>query len=96
MPRYLIERHIPGAGELREAQLREIAAKSKCALEQLPGYIWHETLVTADRMFCIHEAPSEQVVREHSRRGGFPIAAITEIRSVFGPQSAATPAHAAR
>jgi hypothetical protein len=54
-------------------------------MEHLPGYAWHESYVFGDRVLCVHEAQSEQQIREHSRRGGFPIDRITPIASTFGP-----------
>lgn len=88
MARYLIERHIPGASALTQEQLQKIAEKSLCAMEHLNGYTWLHTYVAGDRLLCVHEAPSEDIIREHSRRGGFPIERITEIATVFGPETA--------
>ena len=95
MPQYLIERHLPGAAGLSAEQLSDIARKSVCAMKHLPGYRWEHTSVAGDRLYCVHEASSEEAVREHSRRGGFPILHITEIAATFGPQDAETVATAA-
>lgn len=88
MPQFLIERHVPGAAGLTQQQLHDIASKSVCAMEHLRGYRWIHTYVAGDRLYCIHEAPNEETVREHSRRGGFPITSITPITNTFGPEHA--------
>jgi hypothetical protein len=88
MPQFLIERHVPGAAGLTQQQLQDIATQSMCAMEHLNGYRWIHTYVAGDRLLCVHEAPSEDAVREHSRHGGFPITSITPIASVFGPEHA--------
>ena len=92
MPQFLIERHVPGAAGLTTKQLEDIATKSTCAMEHLRGYKWIHTYAAGDKLYCVHEAPSEEIVREHSRRGGFPVTNITPIASVFGPQNAKKPA----
>lgn len=88
MPKFLIERQVPGAAGLTPQQLQDIATKSTCAMDHLRGYTWHHTYVAGDKLYCVHEAPSEELIREHSRRGGFPITSITPIATVFGPQNA--------
>ena len=94
MPRYLIEREVPGASLLTPEQFRDIARRSNCAIEHLPGYVWEQSYVVGDRFYCVHSAPNENVVREHARRGGFPIAKITPIAAVISPQTAGTAAAA--
>jgi hypothetical protein len=88
MPQFLIERDLPGAAGLTPRQLRDIAQKSTCAMANLTDYRWIHTYVAGDKLYCVHEAPSEDAVREHSRRGGFPVTSITPIAAVFGPQHA--------
>lgn len=86
MPRYLIEREVPGAGQLSPAELRGIAAKSCTVLRELgPGIQWVESYVTDDRITCVYIAPNAEVIREHARRGGFPADAVRQIRSVIDP-----------
>jgi hypothetical protein len=90
MRRYLIERQIPGAGNLTPDELSGIAARSNGVLAALgPGIRWLESYVTDDRITCVYEAASEAIVREHAARGGFPVTRISEIRSVIDPSTAA-------
>jgi hypothetical protein len=89
MPKYIIERTIPGAGALSPDQLADIAKKSVSVLQQMgPDYRWHHSYVTGGKFFCVHEAESEHAIREHSRRGGFPVDRIDEIVEVVGPSTA--------
>ena len=88
MPKYLIERTIKGANHLPAEKLQAIAQASICAMEHLPGYIWHQSFVAGDKFFCVHEASDENAIREHARRGGFPVDRITEIAAVIGPATA--------
>jgi Nickel responsive protein SCO4226-like len=89
MKRYLIEREIPGASQLSEAKLAEIAAKSNDVVASLGvPYRWITSYVAGDKIYCVHEAEDEDVIREHARRGGFPANAITEVANEFGPQTA--------
>jgi hypothetical protein len=90
MPKYLIERELPGAGNLSEADLQGIAAKSCSVLQSElgTGYHWVQSFVTADKIYCVHIAPDEQTVREHARRGGFPADRIVEVTSVIDPTTA--------
>lgn len=89
MPKFLIERDVPGAGELSQAALADLSRKSRCALEHMgPEYHWLHSYVAGDKFFCIHVAPSEQAIREHSRRGGFPVGRIVEVKTVIDPATA--------
>ena len=73
MPKYVIERELPGAGKLSKDQLRAISQKSCGVLNDLgPQIQWIESYVTDDKIYCIYRAPNEEMVREHARRGGFP------------------------
>lgn len=88
MPRYLIERNMPGVGSLSSRQLRDASRTSCGVLRELSGVQWIESFVTGDRMYCVYIAASESLVREHARRGGFPADRISEVRTVIGPTTA--------
>lgn len=89
MRTYLIERQIPGAGKLGAAELQAIAQKSCDVLDALgPTIRWRHSYVTADTVFCIYEAANEELVREHSRRGGFPADRVLPIANVMSPATA--------
>ncbi|WP_260751190.1 DUF4242 domain-containing protein [Mycobacterium sp. SMC-8] len=89
MSRFLIERNIPGASELTEEQLAEIARKSNAAMQSLGvPYRWITSYVAGDKVYCIHEADDEDAVREHARRGGFPADVVVPVSNEFGPQTA--------
>ena len=88
MPRYLIERQLPGAGDLSSNDLQNIAKKSCDVLQNLgPQIQWVHSYVTDDKITCIYLAPNEQIIREHASRGGFPVTKISEIRAVIAPQT---------
>jgi len=90
MKRFLIEREIPGAGELTDEQLAEIATKSNNVVASLGvPYRWITSYVAGDKIFCVHEAEDEDTIREHARRGGFPANTVTEIANEFGAHSGA-------
>jgi len=87
VPKYVIEREIPGAGSLTDEQLREITRRSCCVIEEMgPGIQWIESHVTDDRIYCVYVADSEELIREHGRRGGFPVTRVSEVRAVIGPR----------
>lgn len=89
MPKYLIERTIPGAGQLDAAQLQAISQKSCCVLQGLgPAIQWVQSYVTDDKVFCIYIAPNEELIREHASQGGFPVDSIRAIRTVIDPATA--------
>ena len=84
MPKYLIERHIPGAGNLTTDDLAGIARTSNSVLEELgAGVQWVHSHVTGDRITCVYIAPNAELVREHARRGGFPADRVDEIVETF-------------
>ena len=86
MPKYLIEREIPGAGNLTPDQLHAISQKSCSVLSGLgPQIQWLESYVTGDKIYCVYIAPNEAMVREHAQRGGFPANRIAEIKSIIDP-----------
>jgi hypothetical protein len=89
MPKYVIEREIPGAGKLSPEQLRGISQKSCGVLRGMgPQIQWVESFVTGDKIYCVYIAPSEEQVREHARQGGFPANRVSEVTSVIGPTTA--------
>ena len=80
MPRYLIERDIPGVGDFSAADLRGISRKSRDVLQDMgPNIQWVHSYVTGDRIYCVYVAASEELIREHARRGGFPADRVFEI-----------------
>ncbi|HEY4332747.1 MAG TPA: DUF4242 domain-containing protein [Ilumatobacteraceae bacterium] len=90
MQRFLIERQIPGASNLTTAELAEIAKASNEVVAGLDTpYTWITSYVAGDKIYCVHEAESAEVVMEHARRGGFPANLVVSVANEFGPQSAA-------
>jgi hypothetical protein len=90
MKRFMIEREIPGAGDLSTAQLAEIAKASNAVVEDLGvPYTWVNSYVAGDKIYCVHETEDVDVVLEHARRGGFPANTVSVVANEFGPQSAA-------
>lgn len=85
LKRYVIERHIPGAGMLSPAQLGEVAKTSNAALAKLSGVQWQHSYVTKDGTVCIYLAENEAAIREHARLSGFPANRITEVTGVIDP-----------
>jgi hypothetical protein len=84
MKTFIIEREIPGASELTEDELRGITATSNDAVDSLgKPYQWLHSYVAGDKVYCVHQAESAEVVREHARIGGFPANSVTEVASVF-------------
>jgi len=89
MPKYVIEREIPGAGDLSPAQLQAISQKSCGVLNNLgPQIQWIESYVTDDKIYCIYRAPNEAMVREHAAQGGFPANRVSEVKSIIDPTTA--------
>ncbi len=89
MPKYLIERNIPGAGRLSAEELRGISQKSCSVLSGLgPQIQWVHSYVTADKITCVYIAPNEAMVREHARQGGFPADRVLEVRTIIDPTTA--------
>jgi len=92
MPKFVIERELPGAGKLSEEQLRAISQKSCAVLSNLgPSIQWLESFVTDDKIYCVYIAPNEQMVREHAEQGGFPANRVSEVRNVISPLTAELP-----
>lgn len=89
MPKYVIEREIPGAGNLTAEQLNGISQKSCGVLRGMgPQIQWLESYVTADKIYCVYIAPDEESVREHARQGGFPANRVSEVKSIIDPTTA--------
>ncbi len=89
MPRYLIERDIQGAGLMTAAELKTVSHTSRRVLEDLgPQIQWEHSYVTDDRIYCVYRAPSEDLVLEHARRGGFPVDRISMVAQVIDPLTA--------
>jgi len=89
MPKYVIEREIPGAGNLSPQELQAVSQKSCTVLQNLgPQIQWVESYVTADKIYCVYIAPSEDMIRSHAQQGGFPANRISEIKSVIDPTTA--------
>jgi hypothetical protein len=89
MPRFVIERSLPGAGKLPPAELQAISQKSCGVLQAMgPKIQWVQSYVTDDKIYCVYLAPDEQAVRQHAQRGGFPADVVARVRSVIDPTSA--------
>jgi hypothetical protein len=89
MPKYLIERSVPGAGDLPISQLREVSQKSCSILHAMgPQIQWVHSYVTGDKLYCVYIAPDEETVREHARRGDFPADRVSEIKTMIDPTTA--------
>jgi cell division inhibitor SulA len=89
MPKYVIEREIPGAGNMSPQELQSVSQKSCSVLQNLgPQIQWLHSYVTGDKIYCIYIAPSEEMVREHAQQGGFPANRISEIKTVIDPTTA--------
>ena len=88
MPKYVIEREIPGAGKLSAAELQGIAQKSCSVLRNMgPQIQWLQSYVTDDKIYCVYIAPNEAAIREHATKGGFPASLISRVRSIIDPTS---------
>jgi len=86
MPKYVIEREMPGAGKLSAQDLQGAAQKSCDVLRELgPEIQWVESYVTGDKLYCVYLAPNEEMIREHARRGGFPADRISKVERVIDP-----------
>jgi hypothetical protein len=89
MPKYVIEREIPGVGRLPASDLKAISQKSCGVLNGMgPQIQWVESFVTGDKVYCIYIAPNEEMVREHARQGGFPANRVSEVKTRIDPTTA--------
>ena len=89
MPKYVIERELPGAGKMTREQLREVAQKSNGILHTLgPKIQWVESFVSDDKLYCVYNAPSPKLIEEHAKCGGFPANRISQVRTIIDPTTA--------
>jgi len=89
MPKYVIEREIPGAGKLSAEQLKSISQTSCGVLSKMgPQIQWVNSYVTGDKIYCIYIAPNEAMVREHASQGGFPANSVSEVTTIIDPTTA--------
>lgn len=89
MPKYVIERDMPGAGKLSPADLKGAAQKSCSVLQEMgPQIQWIHSYVTDDKIYCVYFAPDEDTVREHAKRGGFPANRVSRVRTMIEPVTA--------
>jgi hypothetical protein len=89
MPKYVIEREIPGAGSIPPADLKAISQKSCSVLQGLgPQIQWVESFVTDDKIYCIYIAPNREMVLEHAKQGGFPANSVAEVKTMIDPTTA--------
>jgi hypothetical protein len=88
MPKYVIERELPGAGDLSSEDLQALATKSNQVIAQLgPEIRWLESHVTADKLYCVYVAPDEDIIFEHARCGGFPANSVSRVSAVIDPST---------
>lgn len=89
MPKFVIEREVPGAGNLTDTQIREIAQKSVGVLKDMgPAIQWLHSYVTGDKVYCVYLAPDEATIQEHARRVGVPANRVSAVRRLIDPSSA--------
>lgn len=89
MPKYIIEREIPGAGDLSPAELQAISQKSCSILSEMgPQIRWVESYLTQNKLYCVYIAPDEEAVQEHAEKGGFPVNYIAEVHGMISPETA--------
>jgi hypothetical protein len=89
MPKFIIEREIPGAGKFSDEQLQAISQKSCSVIDQMGPHIqWIQSYVTGDKIYCVYVAPNEQMIREHAERGGFPANVVAKVSRIIDPTTA--------
>ncbi len=89
MPKYVIEREIPSAGKLSPEQLKAISQTSCGVLEKMgPQIQWVHSYVTNDKIYCVYNAPNEEMIREHAKQGGFPANSVSQVFSIIDPVTA--------
>ena len=89
MPKFVIEREIPGAGDLTAEELRGISQKSCGVLQNMgPQIQWVQSYVTGDKVYCVYIAPNAEMVREHAAQGGFPANSVSEVKTIIDPTTA--------
>jgi len=88
MPKFLIEREVPGAGKMSEDELRAISQKSNQVISDLgPEIRWLQSFVAEDKLYCVYVAPSDEIIMEHARCGGFPADRVTLVSAVIDPST---------
>ncbi|MBJ6119182.1 DUF4242 domain-containing protein [Pontibacter sp. BT310] len=89
MPKYVIEREVPGAGNLSAEELKKISQTSNGVLQSMgPQIQWVHSYVTGDKIYCVYNAPNEEMVREHAKQGGFPANSVSEVKAIIDPVTA--------
>ncbi|MBA3726484.1 MAG: DUF4242 domain-containing protein [Armatimonadetes bacterium] len=89
MPKYVIERELPGVGQLSQADLKDIAQKSNSALSNIgPSVSWDHSYVTDDKIYCVYDAENEELIRRHAAEGGFPANRISKVATIIDPSTA--------
>ncbi|QAY88575.1 DUF4242 domain-containing protein [Pseudomonas sp. ACM7] len=88
MPKFVIEREIPGAGTLSERDLKAASQKSCKTLRDLPEVQWQQSYVTGDKLYCVYIAPNEELIKEHARQSGFPANRISQVTAIIDPTTA--------
>ena len=89
MPKYVIERAIPGAGKMNAEELKKISQTSNGVLQEMgPQIQWVHSYVTGDKIYCVYNAPNEEMVREHAKKGGFPADTISQVSAIIDPVTA--------
>jgi hypothetical protein len=89
MPKYVIEREIPGAGQILPDQLQAISQTSCGVLKKLgPQIQWVHSYVTDNKIYCVYIAPNEEILREHAKQGGFPANKVSEVKTIIDPTTA--------
>ncbi|TCJ13370.1 DUF4242 domain-containing protein [Flaviaesturariibacter flavus] len=92
MPKYVIERDLPGAGKMSSEQLQAISQTSNGVLHEMgPDIQWVQSYVTADKIYCVYVAPDEETVRRHASKGGFPANEVNRVVAVIDPTTAEVP-----
>lgn len=89
MPKFVIERTIPGVGNLSDEEFKAIAQKSRNVLKTMgPDIQWEQSFVTGDKVYCVYIAPNEEMVREHARHGEFPAEIVNRVARIIDPTTA--------
>lgn len=89
MPKYVIERNIPGAGNIGPQDIKGISQKSCSVLSEMGSQIqWVQSYVTEDKIYCVYIAPNKEMVMEHAKRGGFPANSVAEVKGMIDPTTA--------
>ena len=95
MPKFVIERTLPGAGKMSDKEMQQISAKSNHVVHSMTAegtpIQWVESYVTGDKLYCVYNAPNEQAIREHAQRGGFPADSVAQVARVIDPTSGEAP-----